>query len=97
MTFIFDQFLLNMPLPTGPPTQAKAYKTLLQQELESTSSTMLFGKTLFVNDGLGLARDQCVVYDPSFQTRYSKEYTGRKLLYLFPWAVAEQKPRLSHS
>jgi hypothetical protein len=68
VTFIFDQaFLLNIPLPTGPPTQAKAYKNLLQHELESMSSTMLFGKTLFVNDGLRLERDQCVVYDSSLQ------------------------------
>ena len=59
-------FLLDIPFLTGPPTQGKAYKTLLQQELESASSTMLFGKTSFVNDGLGLERDQCVVYDSSF-------------------------------
>ena len=78
MTFILYQvFLLDILLSTGPPTQAKAYKTLLQHELESTSSTMLFGKTLFVNDGLGLERDQCVVYDSLFQLDILRNIQGK--------------------
>jgi hypothetical protein len=67
VTFIFDQtFLLNIPLLSGPPTHAKAYQTLLRQEHNSNSSATLYGKTQFVNDGLGLEYDQCVVYDSPF-------------------------------
>jgi hypothetical protein len=49
----------------GPPTQDKAYKSLLLQELENRSSpNKSVGRIQFVNDGLRLERDQCVYGSP---------------------------------
>ena len=42
----------------GPPTQAKAYKTLLQQEMQELSGTGKIGNSNFVNNGLRLECDQ---------------------------------------
>jgi hypothetical protein len=58
-TTIFDTLYAQ-----GPPTQEKAYKSLLQHELqcqlhESTANKSV-GITHFVNDGLRLEHDQCI-------------------------------------
>jgi hypothetical protein len=54
-----------MECTAGPPTQDKAYKSLLLQELENKSSpNKSVGRIQFVNDGLRLERDQCVYDSP---------------------------------
>ena len=51
--------LFKLKSVLGPPTQEKAYKMLLQKQLEDAlSGKEKFGIVKFINDGLRLERDQ---------------------------------------
>ena len=48
---------------SGPPTQAKAYKVLLAEEMQAElSGSGIVGPAHFINTGLRLERDQCIDY-----------------------------------
>ena len=51
-------------MTTGPPTQAKAYQKLIQDELtaELAGSGKLTGEAQFINTGLRIEHDQYVIF-----------------------------------